>query len=234
MVSYKHSHNITDIKVFGERNTSTNALKALIENNSESCIAPSVANEIDPNFHFWVKVISRMPKSSYIREKYIDSIFFFSKPLYFWKHAATNFADVNCFGKRNIIFTVRNPASWLLGLHRRPYNTTIKPAKDFSVFLQSKWRLVWRDNLKYTYLKPIKLYNYKLRSYLVFMDKLDFYDIPYRVVRFEDFALDQRKVFDDIRFMLNKPSGSPIIVDSSTKDKRKSSNYYKEYYGNER
>ena len=36
------------VKIFGERNTATNALKALIETNSEATALPGVSSEIDP------------------------------------------------------------------------------------------------------------------------------------------------------------------------------------------
>ena len=60
----------------------------------------------------------------------------------------------------------KNPYSWLLSLHRRPYHQKIDRNLSFEQFLQSKWTTLKRDNSAPVLNSPIELWNKKNRSYL--------------------------------------------------------------------
>lgn len=110
------------IKIFGERNSATTALKQLIERNSSSRVLPSVAEELDPQFRFRMRLLTGLPMGSRLGERYIDGVFRGEQPRFAWKHAATAFDDASSLSDCAVVFAVRHPASWLLALHRRPYH----------------------------------------------------------------------------------------------------------------
>ena len=76
------------IKIFVEINTSTNALKALIEKNSESLVAPSVVNEISPNMAKALYLARRLKVPQRAQERAIDYAFANKSPIEAWKHRA--------------------------------------------------------------------------------------------------------------------------------------------------
>jgi len=222
------------LKIFGERNTSTNALKRLIEANSDSRVLPSVAQELSPTFTERDWRIRRLPHGEVLAEHYIDFLFWRSPAACSWKHAATYFPDIGEFAEYPVIFTVRHPASWLLALHRRPYNS-IRPVPDnFRDFLDMDWQTLRRDRLKGAVLSPITLYNVKIASYLEFCSKLNDTHGKYIFVRFEDFAINQQDVFLQIKGLISNPAERPSLIRESTKDAQKGIDFYKEYYGNEK
>lgn len=222
------------IKIFGERNTSTNALKQLIEQNSDSEVIPSVASEIDLRFAAKIRLINAIPKGNLFREYYIDSVFRHAPLKYSWKHTATNFDTVEEFADCFTIINVRHPASWLLALHRRPYHALRSVPKSFERFLSTPWKTLQREGLQQQKMTPANLYNDKIRSYRNFSTRLESIAIEYAFVRFEDFAADQIAVFEQIKPYLVYPSDDPMIVRPGTKDQSQDAAYYKNYYGGEK
>ncbi len=222
-----------EIKIFGERNTGTNALKALIEGNSSTRVCPSVAAEIDPHFEAKMNLTRYAPRRyrKRIRERYIDSLFRRTPPRMAWKHTATRFDELQSLDGCPIILMTRHPASWLLGLHRHPYHALIPVERDFAAFLRAKWPLVKRDNLGERTVSPPELWNAKARSHLEFIERLSRRNMTFQVVRFEDFVVDQTAVFDDLRALLRQPAEEPAAVTTSTKERDKNYQYYQEYYG---
>jgi hypothetical protein len=225
-----------EIKIFGERNTGTNALKVLIEANSSTRVCPSVAAEIDPHFQARMNLTRYAPRRyrKRIRETYIDSLFRRTPPRMAWKHTATRFGELQSLDGCPIILMTRHPASWLLGLHRHPYHALIPVERDFAAFLRSKWRLVKRDNLGEQTVSPPELWNAKARSYLELIERLSRRNMAFQVVRFEDFVVDQKAVFDDLKTLLRQPAEEPVVVTTSTKESDKNYQYYQEYYGGQK
>ena len=127
------------IKIFGERNSSTNALRRLLEQNTQSRVLPSVAPELDPHFAERMKSMAQRPQANLLQESYVDSIFRTAKPQFSWKHGATHFASLDDFRDCLVIFALRHPASWLLALHRRPYHALQPVPSRFEDFLQAPW-----------------------------------------------------------------------------------------------
>jgi hypothetical protein len=225
-----------EIKIFGERNTGTNALKALIETNSRSNVAPSVAREIDPHFDLKAKILSRLPTRyrASATEAYIDRLFRKSSPKLAWKHSATRFNDVACFEGCLVVGTIRNPISWLVGLHRAPYHTLVPVPSAFSAFLDLEWQLCARDNLEASAVVPAELWNQKARSLLDLIEALQRRNLTHVLVRFEDFVMDQNSTFARLKEFLHEPAADCSIVKRSTKDRSKDHSYYADYYGQER
>lgn len=223
-----------NVKIFGERNSATTALKRLIERNSSSRVLPSVVEELSPSFGAKRRMLARLPLGPSLSERYIDSVFRGKPPRFAWKHAATEFSDAGSLEDCVVVFAVRHPASWLRALHRKPYHLPGRVPAAFPQFLAARWRTVGRDNLGRRALRPAELWNAKMRSYASFSARLLDAGIPCRWVRFEDFVHDQARVFDALRGLLSRPATDVSIVTRSTKERSKSVHFYREYYGNRR
>lgn len=223
-----------DLLLFGERNTSTNALKQLILRNSGSApehvppaLRPSKVKKDD-----WLLAI--LKKSRHFQHWRQDRIWRNASILHTWKHAATYFDDPSVFENHKVIFTVRHPASWLVALHRRPHNAKVKVPRNFQDFLYVSWPTLERERLGKSVLTPPALYNKKIESYLFFCEQLTGLGIQHRFVRFEDFAQDQAAVFYAIRALLKDPVETPRPIEASTKDKNKDFAVYRDYYAKEK
>ena len=173
--------------------------------------------------------IARKP----IREALIDQAFSNTPPSHKWKHCATNFEDVSSFTDTLVVFCVRNPASWLLALQRKPYHAKNTVPQDFGTFLKMKWPTLGRENLEKYAPTPVELYNEKIKSYSNLIKKLDERKIKWTLVKFEDFAADQEFVFEALRPHLPHPERSFTPITRSTKEKGKDLEFYKTYYGRE-
>lgn len=228
-----------DVKIFGERNTGTNVLKKIVENNSRSSVLPSVSSEIDRNISKKLKIAKMATRpfgkispylNAHLREKIIDRTFENAPVEYAWKHTATTFESLECFSEKSIVFCIRNPMSWLCSLYKNPYHLIGGKPETFEEFIDMDWRLAKRDNLRFDYLKPYKLYEEKFRTYLDFMKQLDERKIEYRVVYFEQIVSDQSKVFGQIKQILRDPTANFQPTFKSTKSKDKDSEYYKNFY----
>jgi hypothetical protein len=219
------------VKIFGERNTATNALKKLVERNSGSRVLPSVASELERRGPRRVRMISKLPFGPALREIYIDRVFRSRAPRLSWKHCATTFSDVSEFRDCLVLLTTRHPASWLLALHRRPYHHREAVPERFEEFLTTEWRPTKRDNLKLRSLTPIEMWNVKSRSHVAFASALSSAGIAWRWVAFERFVCDQASVFEDLRSVLVEPAAAVSPVTESTKDRTKDYLYYRDYYG---
>lgn len=225
---------LANVKIFGERNSATTALKQLIERNSRSRVLPSVAEELDARFHSRMRILARLPLGPRLAEHYIDSVFSRQAPCFSWKHTATEFNDIASFRDCIVVLLVRHPASWLLAFHRKPYHVSGPKTAPFSEFVGTKLQTVKRDNLGGRSLPPTELWNTKVRSYVAFSKQMMRAGIPFRWVLFEDFVRDQSIVFETLRDLLASPAQAASIVTQSTKEKSKSYLYYREYYGRER
>jgi hypothetical protein len=229
-----------DLKIFGERNTSTNALSRIVQANSRSCLAPSVVAEIDPVLRRRLETLYRLGRLApfrglayRLREAIIDRSFRKAPDLYAWKHAATRFEDVGVFAGLSVLVTVRHPASWVLSLFKNPYQLPPGRPGFLDGFLDCELTTVGRERLGGRALRPLDLYAEKLRAYLDFFEQLDRAGIPWRVVPFETLVMDQPRGFAAIRDLLTDPTEDFEPLRSSTKSSDKSLATYQAYYGDE-
>jgi len=206
-----------DVKIFGERNTSTNAIKLLVERNSASRVLPSTAIELDPYFRAKVQMISWLPSGVRVKayRAYVDSVFEKQRdPRYIWKHAMLNNIDQAAFSDCLVILTFRHPASWLLALQRKPHHHLQDVPADFMEFLKQPWKPTRRDNVAGP-LSVFDLYGNKVHAALDFAARRDRAGNAYAIVRFEDFAVDQEAVFDGLRPWLREPAAGKRLPSST-------------------
>jgi hypothetical protein len=220
------------VKIFGERNTGTNALARIIGENSTATCLPGTSGELN-------RVIGRIGNTQWLpargqREQLLDSVFKDRKPLCAWKHCATNFADAAPFEGVLVLFTVRHPASWLLSLFKHPYARLGPRLRSLSEFLDSPWRTVGRERLGGATFRPLELLQTKLESYSSLAAKLTERGIPHRIVHFEDLILRQPQVFSSLAPEIEGARSDFEELKGSTKDPSKTIDDYREYYGKEK
>jgi hypothetical protein len=222
----------SQVKLFGERNTGTNALQQLIEMNSSATCLPGTTSELN-------SLAARLGRSEWIpdarwKERIRDVAFQGTGARYAWKHCATNFADAADLDGVLVLFTVRHPASWLVSLFRNPYHHHGKRAKSPEELLHLEWRTVGRERIDGRAFRPLDLLAAKLDSYDQLSANLAERGTAHRFLRFEDLILRQRDVFDRIKLDLSCPRADFVELEESTKDPTKSLDQYRDYYGNER
>lgn len=222
-----------NIKVFGERNTGTNALISVIRENSSSKIYPSVLAEVSPETRAQLAMLMKLGISIKGKEQLIDSGFKGQPILRQWKHAATYFETDSIPDDVHFIFMTRHPLSWLIGLYQKPYHILSPRPDSLLDFANMNWETVGRDNLQHKTFKPLELYVEKLRSYQHLISALKAKNIGYSVIKFEDFVTNQAKTFETLRPHLTNPANKFRELTKSTKESNKDSEFYHNYYLNE-
>ena len=218
------------VKIFGERNTGTNALAKIIERNSASRCLPAVAADVDPAA---ARRAYRRWNTAARRERIIDSVFAPRGPLDAWKHCATDFPDASLFANTLVLFTVRHPASWLVSLFRKPYHRLGPKVRSIEELMMTPAQTVDRERLGARSLLPLDLYQRKFDSYVELAARLTEHGVPHHFVRFEDLILRQEEVFRAIAPDLADAGKQFQELRKSTKDESKTLEDYQRYYGEE-
>jgi hypothetical protein len=210
------------IKLFGERNTGTKYLKRLIELNLD-------VRQMRDSMPRWIgRLQNLLPDIEYLRDLYFRLTWRINLG---WKHGKVKLpAKI----RPNIGFVTlsKNPYSWLLSLHKRPYHHHT-PRTDFETFLASSWQTVWRDNLEIAELpNPIMLWNIKNQSYLALAQQH-----PTILLRYEDLVNNPPGQIEHIATTFDLKRKTAQFVDfheSTKKDTGKDFSYYQDYYLNEK
>ena len=230
-----------DVKIFGERNTSTNALKLIVETNSDSRCIGSKKSEIDGDFGRTLYAYQKLRRIKPFRramdqkiQDRIDGMFAANSVMFSWKHCATYFDSVDEFSELLILFTVRHPASWLVSMFRKPHAIIGRRPGSMSEFIDYNWKTVDRERLGKKSFRPLDLLQEKIRSYRAFQDRLDANNIPYAVLKFEDIVIRQSEAFSSIAGQLVNPRDNFQPLVRSTKDAGKSLEDYIADYRNEK
>ena len=215
------------IKIYGERNTNTNYLRELINLNLEVGEIPGVVPKA------MRRIQTYLPAKNGLRDLYFGLTYhrnlgwkhaLVKDPLYISKFALVKNNDVH------FITLTKNPYSWLLSLFRRPYHQYYKVKPDFETFLEMEWKTVRRENIRQTVANPIELWNIKNRGYLELQ--------PLNTLN-----LTTESIFHDVesvllqistKFSINYLTSHFINFDHSTKYESRNSEYYRDFYTNER
>lgn len=206
------------VKIFGERNTGTNYLTKLIENNFEvEILKGAITKGSIFTLREWTK----------------DLFFKFTKHINLgWKHSAIDVSLIlNHNGNPVIITLTKNPYSFLLSLYKRPYHYKGSKPNSFISFLNNHWGLTTRDNCKEKGLNsPVDLWNIKNKSY---MNLLNNYS-NCLLFTYEELLENPNKVIVSISEKLNIPLKEEFKnYANSTKNDNKDFNDYQNYYLNE-
>jgi hypothetical protein len=215
------------VKIFGERNTGTNALSQFIAQNSESLLLPGTFFQLpkaDPS------VLKHKGRGE--TEKLIDLAFSNQPPTFQWKHCATNFTDEDLAQFRNCttLILLRNPISWCLALWKNPYNGLVEVPRSFDEFVNVKWKTVGRERLDLKVMSPSDLINLKMSYYKEFVSRGQKNGHSMKVLRFENLVCSPLSVWTSIKADLSNPKDDPALIERSTKDPTKNLQFYKAYY----
>ena len=215
------------IKLYGERNTNTRYIETLIRLNLD-------VEQLDGVVPRFIKSAQKvLPGKDWLRDVYFSLTY---KHTLGWKHTCVKPAgeleryDVT---RRGISFisVTKNPYSWLLSLHRKPYNRQYRDSKpDFETFLQTPWRTDGRDGCDKLLDSPVALWNIKNASYLQLaaVNGLN--------ITTEKIINDPESVINQISRHFSIPKRSEVFLnlEDSTKDASKNFAYYQDYYLNEK
>lgn len=181
------------VKVFGERNTGTRAVIRMLmraENVEEYLYPP----ELEPLIEEYAGRIEDVEAKfagawrRVYREALRDARQEALGPLGTWKHSAPNYHPAFKEADIRPLFMLRNPYSWLLSLHRRPYHALGRRKSGFSEFLGEPWLAMRRENLPPLIETPMQLWNYKLAAYSRFRADATREGLLCGVLCFEDFV----------------------------------------------
>lgn len=213
------------IKIYGERNTSTNYLSRIIQLNLDIV---QLSGVVPP-------YISRLQKLFLGNELIRDIYYYFSHSSNLgWKHSYISDKKTYPFKFKSLdvcyITITKNPYSWLLSLYRNPYHQYYLEKLSFKDFLQTPWKTVKRENLPSVLDSPIELWNLKNSSYLQLNKFKSLNLISENLIQYPEETVELMSN----HFAINKTSKTFKNYEQSTKDMLKNSLYYQDFYRNER
>ena len=169
-----HNAREPQLKIYGERNSGTTYLHNLVARNLK--VRP-LAGEVPDWVHnlarrsAGIAKLASSPRGRQVDEAIKDWWFEMTFPLNLgWKHMAVPSPDLlskySISHSTHFIALVKNPYSWLLSLHRRPYH--LYDAKDLPIhdFVSTPVACLGRENMPSAYLSPVELWNHKMASYI--------------------------------------------------------------------
>ncbi len=224
---------ITQLKVFGERNTGTNWVEAILTKNYNVPLihhSGIIRNKTTQEQKEFLDLQDKNQKK-FIREKLTDAIFENQAAhLFGWKHSCVVYNDLKYlpgFNETGFIFLVKNPYSFIKSLHKRPYHALSEVPKDIDAFISSPWLTVHRDAIKETLLNtPIELWNYKVYSYIKFMENAS----NSLLLSYEEVLNNPEILFNTIESKFSIIAKSRLAVTQSTKSDILQTDDYKDKY----
>lgn len=228
---------VKEIKIFGERNTGTNLLERALREATNLFIYPGNLPPHILRFHAYLYRFIPAPHSVQRFNEFHRDWLFAHRYGYSlgWKHARTPVLPPhNEVLPETVAFVTlrKNPYSWLLSLHRRPYAARQErriSSMSFSDFLRTPWPTAKRENARMIYESPVDIWSDKVAAY----DGLSSLR-PTHHMRYEDLIADPMTALEKIGVAL-KINVQPEKADFNrpTKQDKGSFDNYREYYLNE-
>jgi hypothetical protein len=221
----------TEVKIFGERNSGTNLLETLLKQNTSCRLLPgSVLGR--PDIHGRISsLLSPVPA---LREIHADYVLREPAPRFAWKHAATNFSELDDLNDVTVLFLVKNPLSWLVSMTRRPHqffgNLPNSPAKLADVRVQTRKR----ELLGCAVMTPLEIWQSKVRSYISLESLLKPRNEKVVFISFEELVSDQLATLSWLGEFVGGISKNPGPVLKSTKQSNLNAGDYENYYREEK
>jgi hypothetical protein len=226
-----------NIKLFGERNTATRAVKQMLRATDGVTLVNSKRPDELGNVE-WANLVASI--NLYIqddwRKVYMDAlrdnVSHYNAPLAMWKHAAPLWDDA--FAVQNVctIFCVRNPYSWALSMACKPYHMKSRRTDDFLTFIKRPWLTERRDNTGIILRSVMDLWNNKLRAYADFADQAELSGGKAAYVRFEDFVDNPAATLAKTLAVFGAET-APKSIPESTKNHGKPLSELQAFYANE-
>ena len=187
------SGNPVRVKIFGERNTGTRAVIRMMigADNIEEFVHPELPDAELARFETWIESMNKLHKGPWrrvFREAVRDRRQEIFGPMGTWKHSTAIYDPAYAETGVKVLFLVRNPYSWLLALHKRPYHGLGRRDGDFNEFLSRPWATLRRDNVAPILENPMQLWNLKMQSYPGFIAAARRDGVGTALIRFEEFV----------------------------------------------
>ena len=228
------------VKLFGERNTATRALKQMLIK------ADNVTLSLAPDEHARAQEQRALTEltldiqDSYKfewRRLYLDASrdtgVPYDNPFRLWKHAAPFWDDAYVRDAVRVIFMVRNPYSWAVSMARKPYHMKAPRTSDFEQFVSRPWLTERRDNCPILLRSVLHLWNYKIGAYQRFAARARNAGVQCQFIRFEDFLGDPALCLGQALWSMGIPPTGLEALENSTKDQTQSLTDLQDYYSTE-
>lgn len=214
-------------KVLGERNTGTTYLTLLIEQNLPVYLLRGTAP-------LWLQ---RLDRKTGGRARLVDRFFAVTGRWNLgWKHRLVGTGTPLPRRGRDgsgvgYVAIVKNPYSWLLSLHRRPYHNAAARRLSFEDFVVAPWPTVARETAPTAFASPVHLWNAKNRAYLALAEQHDV-----ALIRYETLLSDPAATLRSVALELGVDWDAGTFRDHelSTKDSGRDQSHYRDFYLNER
>ena len=214
------------IKIYGERHTGTNYLAALVARNIDAQLLPGVAPRL-------LRAATRVLR---LGEWPLDSYSAATRGRNLgWKHRDLSDVGTELPARPDVlaVILVKNPYSWLVSLHRRPYHTSESSMKVGEVamarFASTPWKTVSRESGPDEYASPVDMWNVKTAASLAAANLGNAV-----LVKFEDLISEPEAVVDRLAAATgNTREAAFVNLTTSTKDKDVSSEEIQNYYAQE-
>ena len=223
------------VKVFGERNTGTRAAIRMIAaaHGVEEHVHPPIDEDVERFYSDWLERVGAAysgPWRRVYRETVRDMRQEKLGQTGAWKHGLAEYHPDYAEEGIAVLFMVRDPYSWILSMHRRPYHYQAQRNVDFDIFLRRPWKCVGRDRIGPLLDTPLELWNRKVESYGAFMTAAKNHDVPTAVLRFEDFVQQPTSALKNaLKCLGAQPSNLRTLAPTKPMGKKARERRY--YYG---
>ena len=220
-------------KVFGERNTGTNFVEQLLQENFVACRLFGF-NRIHQHLR---KHLQSVPEEERGRLRSAALDLDCARMLYSdfgWKHGVPPFEAIESAPHaQNTLFiaVAKHPVAWLKSLMERPYNPVEHAPNEFAEFIRHDWELTARDKLAgRTRINVVELWNVKNAAFR----KLEQATKRSIVVAYEDILIDPQRFLSRVAQHLPRAKGDFDWQIASTKDDDLTFNDYVRKYDPDR
>ena len=149
------------VKIYGERNTGTHFLEAVIRANFRCELLPRAGRIIWPNLHHLMTELGLAGAERFYFEEAMqdDGHLRHNEQSLGWKHACPPLEIIQRYPHLEQLVCVvitKDPYSWIHSFYRRPYHKLYMKELSFSEFIRHYWLTTRRDNLAVSiFKKPI-------------------------------------------------------------------------------
>ncbi|MFT6665724.1 MAG: hypothetical protein ACJA05_002595 [Porticoccus sp.] len=209
------------IKIIGERNSGTNYIEKIINENFHAAFLPGSIP----------RLLNKTLGCEFVRDYYFKKT---QHKNLGWKHAVAptnNFLEsVGMKDSVGFVAIAKNPYAWLLSMFRRPYHLHTEQ-QTFDQFIRRECKTVLRERHADPYKSPMDMWNKKNRSYAELCNYAQGLTIPYEsILSAPDVWL---QLIQD-RFSLVKKAACSVNINEDVKGGKNNLAFYKDYYLNRR
>lgn len=183
------------IKIFGERNTGTRAVKQMLRN-AQHVVLQQGSLALENRDTRWNQLHEAVDLHYHDdwRRLYMDALRDDGRQdydqIFAWKHAAPDWSMGYLKQQIDVIFMVRNPYSWVLSTACKPYHIKGPRTSDFAKFITRPWLTERRDNVSVVLPSVMDLWTTKLTAYTDFAQIAEHFGMTPHFMLFEEFIRD--------------------------------------------